>query len=128
MHRITSRLADGLLAVAALPPGQAHLLPIHSARVMSKTVVAGPTKRGARCVVVIGRAFDAHPTLMGSYDDDGQGNCRWMVPRVTLLHVSDPCILALVIERVPFIGGQDYAREGGLLDQLILDCERKVEE
>lgn len=110
MDRITSRLADGLLAVAALPPGQAHLLAVHSARVVSEAVVAGPAKRRTRRVVVICRAFDAHPKLRRI-----QLITIRIGPRQRLIvycsPVSDAGIFALVVQRVPLVGGQDHARE-----------------
>lgn len=58
---ITARLADSLLAVAALPPRQADLLPADSARVVAESVVPRPAKCRTRCVVIIRRTLDTNP-------------------------------------------------------------------
>lgn len=118
MDRIASRLANSLLTVASLPAGQAHLLAVHSTSVMPESVIAGPAKRGTRRVVVICRAFDAHPKLQ-SVQMEGrwrEGNridvsnqaifdriCSWSGDGVTLIGVPvcDPSIFALVVQRVP---------------------------
>ena len=76
---ITPRFADGLLAVAALPALQTHLLPVQAARVVAETVVPWPAEGSAGGVVVVGRALDPHPVGEGREKGDQKG-----VPRRSL--------------------------------------------
>lgn len=49
------------ITVGSLPAGNAHLVTLVAARVVSELVVARPTEGGARGVVVVCRTLDAYP-------------------------------------------------------------------
>lgn len=49
-----------LFTIGSLPSGDANFVAFIAARVMPKLIVARPTKRGARCVVVIFRALNTN--------------------------------------------------------------------
>lgn len=48
------------ITVCTLPAGDAHLVALVAACVVAELVIAGPTERCARGVVVVGRALDAY--------------------------------------------------------------------
>lgn len=87
------------VAVVTLPAGDALLVTVPVAVVMSELVVAGSTQLGAGGIVVVDSTVDPHP-------------------------VRDPGDGAHEVQGVPLGGGQDEPRVGCLLDQLVSFCEK----
>lgn len=88
-----------MLAVVALPAGQAALVAAGGAGVVAELVVARPAEGGARAVVVVGLARDAHAVR--------HGRRRARVP-----------------QRVPLRARLHDTRPPRLLDQPRLVCAR----